>query len=299
MIEERPAVPLSQRVFGEVVYWITVFCAVLCIVGPIVAFVNMDENVLNPHFLMQDIFDGMAAESAIELEQDIAGGDIELHLKDTGDFETLMDNLRDKSGIALIQSVSAGDTVLNVEEIEDFEVNQAVLIEAEDVEEVAIVTAIDQNDKTITIAAGLLNSYVVEGEAEVTDISDPVVVIKDDNNQETGIMRSIDRETDTLTLMVAISNSYSMDNHAEVGEETIWQDAKDGVVGGHFWKESFTTGDGLTQFGLCLGCGCGFFATIAAGLIFMFKEKAFGWGIASFWIALMIGVSAIGLIALH
>ena len=133
----------------------------------------------------------------------------------------------------------------------------------------------------------------------MTGIDEPVVVIKDEFNQETGIIRLIDRETDTIVLMAAVTNSYSIDDHAEVGEETIWQNAKDGVIGGHFWKDNFTTGDGLTQFGLCLGCGCGFFATIAAGLIFMFKEKSFGWGIASFWIAFMIAVSAIGLIALH
>ena len=44
---ERPKVLLSQRVFGEVVYWITIACAILCIVGPVYAFTDMDENVLN------------------------------------------------------------------------------------------------------------------------------------------------------------------------------------------------------------------------------------------------------------
>ncbi|NQT72429.1 MAG: hypothetical protein HQ553_06610 [Chloroflexi bacterium] len=296
---ERPAVPLSQRVFGEVVYWITILCAILCIVGPVVAFVDMDENVLNPHFLMQDIFDGMAAESVIEIDADITAGETVLHLKDTGDFETVMDNLRDESGIALIQSVSAGDTVLSIERIKDFEVAQTILIEAKDVEEVAIIAAIDQSAKTITIAAGLMNSYAIEAQAEVTTIDEPVIVIKDDHNQETGIVRAIDKEAGTVTLMIGVDQSYSKDAHGEVGEETIWQDAKDGVAGGHFWKDNFTTGDGLTQFGLCLGCACGFFATIAAGLIFLFKEKSYGWAIGSFWIAFMIAVSAIGLIALH
>lgn len=296
---ERPEIPLSQRVFGEVVYWITILCAILCIIGPVVAFIDMDENVLNPHFLMQDIFDGTAVESAIEMDADIIAGDTVLHLKDTSDFETAMDNLRDKSGIALIQSVSTGDTVLSIEGIKDFEVDQTILIEAEDVEEVAIIAAVDQSAKTMTIAAGLLNSYAIEAQAEVTAIDEPVVVIKDEHNQETGIMRALDEKAKTITLISAVANSYAKDAHGEVGEETIWQDAKDGVVGGHFWKDNFTTGDGLTQFGLCLGCACGFFATIAAGLIFLFKEKSYGWAIGSFWIAFMIAVSAIGLIALH
>ncbi len=296
---ERPEVPLSQRVFGEVVYWITILCAILCIIGPIVAFIDMDENVINPHFLMQDIFDGMAAESIIEMEADITAGDTILFLKDTGDFETIMDNLRDKSGIALIQSASAGDTVLNLELIEDLEVDQTILIEAEDVAEVAIITVIDLRAKTITIADGLLNSYAIETEAEVTSIDEPVIVIKDEYNQETGIMRVVDKKTNSVTLMAAVANSYSKDHHGEVGEETIWQDAKDGAIGGHFWKDNFTTGDGLTQFGLCLGCACGFFATLAAGLIFLFKEKSYGWAIGCFWIAFMIAVSTLGIIALH
>ncbi len=296
---ERPEVPLSQRVFGEVVYWITILCAILCIIGPVVAFIDMDENVINPHFLMQDIFDGMAAESVIEMDADIAAGEKILYLKDTGDFETIMDNLRDESGIALLQSVSAGNTVLSVEEIKDFEMGQTILVEAEDVEEVAIIAAIDQSAKTITIVDGLLNSYTVEAEAEVAAIDEPVIVIKDEHNQETGIMRTVDKEADTVTLMIGVAQSYSKDAHGEVGEETIWQNAKDGAVGGHFWKDNMTTGDGLTQFGLCLGCACGFFATIAAGLIFLFKEKSYGWAIGCFWIAFMIAVSAIGIIALH
>lgn len=299
MIEERPPVPLSQRVFGEVVYWITIVCAILCIIGPIIAFIDMDENVLNPHFLMQNIFDGMSAESVTELEEDVPAGATSLNLEDLGPFETMIDNFREETGTALLQSASTSDTVLSVAEIENFEAGQTILVAAENVEEVAIIAAVDKGAKTVTITSGLVNNYGVEAQAEVTEIDEPVVVIKDEFNQETGIIRSIDRETDTVILMAAVTNSYSIDDHAQVGEETIWQNAEGGVIGGHFWKEHFSTGDGLTQFGLCLGCGCGFFATIAAGLIFMFKEKSFGWGIASFWIALMIAVSAIGLIALH
>ena len=294
---EKPAVLLSQRVFGEVVYWITITCAILCIVGPVVAFTDMDKNVLNPHTLMGNIFDGMAAESAVELEEDITAGDTVLHLQDTKDLVTKMDNLRDMSGIALVQNASAGDTVISVAKIEDFEVDQTIIIEDEDTEEIAIISAVDDGAKTITVTTGLINSYSME--AEVTDIDEPVIVIKDENNQETGILQAVDEDADTITLISAVTHSYSKDADAEVGEETIWQDAKDDAQGGHFWKDNITTGDGLTQFGLCLGCGVGFFAMIAAALIFVFKEKSFGWAVGAIWIAIMIAVSATGLIALH
>lgn len=296
---ERPNVLLSQRVFGEVVYWITIACAILCIVGPVVAFVDMDKNVLNPHTLMGNIFDGMPAESVWELEEDITAGDTVLHIDDTKDAVTTMDNLRDKSGIALVQSVIAGNTVLSVADIEDFAVDQTIIVEDENAEEIAIISAVDEGAKTITIAAGLINDYSMEAEAEVTEIEEPVIVIKDEHNQETGILRAIDEDADTITLISAVNHSYSKDADAEVGEETIWQDAKDEAQGGHFWKDNLTTGDGLTQFGLALGCGVGFFAMIAAALIFIFKEKSFGWAIGSIWIAIMVAVSATGIIALH
>lgn len=296
---EKPTVLLSQRVFGEIVYWITIACAILCIVGPVYAFTDMDENVLNPHTLMGNIFDGMAAESITELETDITSGDTVLYLKDTGDFETIVDNLRDMSGIALVQNVSAGDTVLSVEEIEEFAVDQTIIIEDKDTEEIAIISAVNEGAKTITITSGLLNSYSMAAEAEVTDIDEPVIVIKDEHNQETGILQAIDEDADTITLISAVSHSYSKDADAEVGEETIWQDAKGDAKGGHFWKDNIATGDGLTQFGLALGCGVGFFAMLAAAMIFIFKEKSFGWAIGAIWIAVMIAVSATGIIALH
>ncbi len=296
---EKPTVLLSQRVFGEIVYWITIACAILCIVGPVYAFTDMDENVLNPHTLMGNIFDGMAAESAVELEEDITAGDTVLHLHDTKDLATKMDNLRDMSGIALAQNASAGDTTISVAEIEDFEIDQTIIIEDKDTEEIAIISDIDEGAKTIIIISGLINSYSTEAEAEVTDVDEPIIVIKDEHNQETGILQIIDEDADTITLISAVSHSYSKDADAEVGEETIWQDAKDNAQGGHFWKDNITTGDGLTQFGLALGCGVGFFAMLAAAVIFVFKEKSFGWAIGAVWIAVMIAISATGVIALH
>ena len=220
---DRPTVPLSQRVFGEIVYWVTVACAILCILGPVVAFTDMDKNVINPHYLMENIFDGMAP-----------------------DFEEQ----------ELQSMASAGQNVFTVEDADKFS-------DPEDV------------DREIKIR------------------------ISDANSSEELILESIDTDTDTITLATALSNSYSLDEEAEVAEVTIWEGAKDDVKGGHFWMDHITTGDGLTQFGLALGCGVGFFAMIAAGLIFIIREKSFGWALGSFWIAFMIAVSATGVIALH
>lgn len=220
---ERPAVPLTQRVFGEVVYWITVLCAIICIAGPIVAFSDMDDNVLNPHFLMENIFDGM-----------------------TPTFEEQV----------LESDASAGDRVLHVEDSEKF-------ADPEDV------------DRDVQIR------------------------VYDGSNSETIILESIDGDNDTLTLVSALSNSYEAGEETEVTEVTIWDDAKDDVEGGHFWKDHLGTGDGITQAGLALGCAVGFFAMIAAGLLYAFKEKSFGWALGAFWIAFMIAISVVGLVSVH
>jgi hypothetical protein len=33
-MEEKLRMPVSQRVYGEVIYWITVVAAIVCMVGP-------------------------------------------------------------------------------------------------------------------------------------------------------------------------------------------------------------------------------------------------------------------------
>jgi hypothetical protein len=68
---ERPKMPGAQIVYGEVVYWITIVAAICCMVGPVIAVANIDNNVLNPHFLFQAIFDGKAPEVIWE---EVGGG---------------------------------------------------------------------------------------------------------------------------------------------------------------------------------------------------------------------------------
>ena len=213
---ERPPVPVTQRVFGDIVYWVTILCAIICMIGPLMAFIDMDENVLNPHYMFDDLFSGMAPTGGEDLAQD----------------------------------ATAGTTLLMVEHVDDFEIDQTV-------------------------------------------------TVKDDNNSETATVAGIDEDAGTIELSAALTNSYSVNDHAQIAGETIWQDAKDGVEGGHFWIDHFTTGDGFTQFGLVLGCAVGFFARLGAAVFDIIKERSFGWAIGAIWIAIMIGVSVLGIVSVH
>lgn len=68
---ERPKMPGAQIVYGEVVYWITIAAAIISIIGPVIAVINIDNNVLNPHFLFAAIFDGKTPEVIWE---EVGGG---------------------------------------------------------------------------------------------------------------------------------------------------------------------------------------------------------------------------------
>jgi len=48
----------SQVVFGDIVYWLTITAAIICMIGPVMAFISMDGNVLNPHYLFANIWSG-------------------------------------------------------------------------------------------------------------------------------------------------------------------------------------------------------------------------------------------------
>jgi hypothetical protein len=61
MSNEHPIMPKAQIVYGDVVYWICVISAVLCMVGPLVAVMDIDSNVANPHFLFSAIWEGKDA----------------------------------------------------------------------------------------------------------------------------------------------------------------------------------------------------------------------------------------------
>ena len=59
--EERPKMPRAQIIYGEIVYWVTILAAIICMIGPLVAMYNVENNVLNPHFLFAKIFEGKSS----------------------------------------------------------------------------------------------------------------------------------------------------------------------------------------------------------------------------------------------
>jgi len=301
---EKVVIPASQRVFGDIVYWITILAALLCIIGPMIAIVNMDKNVINPHYLMQNIFDGMKPDFE---EQNL-------------EFNAL-----------------AGDNRIAVEDAEKFDDPEKVdrdiqirILSDEGLGEIATIVAINKSDNTLELSDGLLNSYVA-GHTEVAEVTvwdakgnrrlaanaqagqqtlelvsverldNPTqenaiaIMIEDTHNREVAMIESIDRQTNTLTLTSGLANSYSVTDTAKISQVTVVDDTR----GGHFWTDNFTTGDGLTQFGLVLGCAVGLPSMIGAAMIFKFKEKRSGWALAALWIGFMIAVSAIGLISLE
>jgi hypothetical protein len=83
---ERPEIPLSQRVFGEFVYWGVILAAILCMVGPVITLAAVDNNVMNPHYLFDSIFDGNTAEIVWdEVGGGFPGGHFWLDYLSTGD----------------------------------------------------------------------------------------------------------------------------------------------------------------------------------------------------------------------
>ncbi len=69
--EERPKMPREQIIYGEIVYWVTIAAAIICMIGPVIAMSNTDNNVLNPHFLFAKIFEGKDAQTIWE---EVGGG---------------------------------------------------------------------------------------------------------------------------------------------------------------------------------------------------------------------------------
>ena len=76
----------------------------------------------------------------------------------------------------------------------------------------------------------------------------------------------------------------------------VWEEVGGGFPGGHFWLHNLTVGDGFTQFGLVIGCGCAFLALAVTAIAFL-KEKprSYGWALVSFFVALMVLLSMLGI----
>lgn len=82
-----PAMPISQIVYGEIVYWVTIASAIICTVGPALALIFMNNNVMDPSFTFGAIFAGKKAADIWALSQGGAfpGGHFYLSNMFTGD----------------------------------------------------------------------------------------------------------------------------------------------------------------------------------------------------------------------
>jgi hypothetical protein len=68
---ETNKVPSTNVLYGEIIYWVTVVACIMCMIGPVIAMANVDNNVLNPHYLFAAIFDGKDAHTVWE---EVGGG---------------------------------------------------------------------------------------------------------------------------------------------------------------------------------------------------------------------------------
>lgn len=82
-----------------------------------------------------------------------------------------------------------------------------------------------------------------------------------------------------------------------MGPEAIWEAAGKANGGGHYWVRYLTAGDGFMQLGLVIGCCVAMPAMLAAALIYVFKEKSFGWALGALWVAVLVTISVLGIVS--
>lgn len=76
----------------------------------------------------------------------------------------------------------------------------------------------------------------------------------------------------------------------------MWQEIGGGFPGEHFWLHNLNTWDGVTQFGLVIGCACAYLALLGAAIAFLWeKPQPYGWILVSLFVALMITLSTLGI----
>lgn len=71
---EKPRIQQSQVIFGDIVYWLTITAAIICMIGPVMAFASMDGNILNPHYLFANMWSGMGPEAIMETAGEVEAG---------------------------------------------------------------------------------------------------------------------------------------------------------------------------------------------------------------------------------
>jgi hypothetical protein len=95
-----------------------------------------------------------------------------------------------------------------------------------------------------------------------------------------------------------VLDPYKLFNAIFAGKtaEEVWQEAGDGFPGGHFYLKHMTYGDGLTQFGLALGCSCAIWGLFATAALYA-SEKRWLWLVLSLWVATLVLLSMFGVVS--
>jgi len=87
---QQPRMPRAQIVYGEIIYWITIFACLICMIGPAVSVARPDHNVLDPYKLFNAIFEGKTPEEVWSVAGDgFPGGHFYLQGKSFGFGDSL------------------------------------------------------------------------------------------------------------------------------------------------------------------------------------------------------------------
>ncbi len=95
-------------------------------------------------------------------------------------------------------------------------------------------------------------------------------------------------------------NPYKLFNAIFEGKnaQQVWQEVGGEYPGGHFYLKNLTYGDGFTQFGLALGCSVALWALIATAIAYS-KERIYLYAVLALWVAFMVALSMVGIVATH
>ncbi|MEA3428784.1 MAG: hypothetical protein U9Q84_06170 [Thermodesulfobacteriota bacterium] len=61
-MEERPKIPASNYVPGAIIYWICIAGGLLCMIGPMVSIISIENNVAEPFKVFDMVWNGQSAD---------------------------------------------------------------------------------------------------------------------------------------------------------------------------------------------------------------------------------------------
>jgi len=237
--KEKPGVPIESVVYGEVVYWVTILAAILCMVGPLVAVANPGNNRLDPHLVFANIF---------------------------------------------AEEEPGGVWALSANEEPHLMVRRGGASNPEITDSLGVRTAVELLENIAVPKPGEPSPYMVIGE----ELKLERMAEGAEKNEAFTLIRIRDGEAKEGTLVSPRKARVEMLDlyKAEV------------VTNGHFWMEAPLSGDGLTQFGLALGCSVALWGLLLVAGLF-FRRKVLLYALLALWVAGLVFVSAAGFVNLH